>query len=91
MDGDDGALIQEAIFQQDGINWISFTYKCQADIAAEDIVPKDDEIEEARWFTKEDALGNAVSLFDIEAIHRVEEWWARQDLNLGLLVPNQQA
>jgi ADP-ribose pyrophosphatase YjhB (NUDIX family) len=44
--GDDGALIQEAIFQQDGINWISFTYKCHADIPTEDIVPKDDEIEE---------------------------------------------
>ena len=72
MGGDDGALIQEAIFQQGGINCISFTYRCQADVGAEDIVPKDDEIEEARWFTKEDALGNAVSLFDIEAIHRVE-------------------
>jgi ADP-ribose pyrophosphatase YjhB (NUDIX family) len=70
--GDDGALIQEAIFQQDGINWISFTYRCQADIPAEDIVPKDDEIEEARWFSPEEALSNAVSLFDIEAIHRVE-------------------
>ena len=70
--GDDGALIQEAIFQQDGINWISFTYRCQADIPAEEIVPKDDEIEEARWFTRKEALSNAVSLFDIEAIHRVE-------------------
>jgi ADP-ribose pyrophosphatase YjhB (NUDIX family) len=70
--GDDGALIQEAIFQQDGINWISFTYKCHADIPAEDIVPKDDEIEEARWFTRKEALNNAVSLFDIEAIQRIE-------------------
>jgi ADP-ribose pyrophosphatase YjhB (NUDIX family) len=70
--GDDGALIQEAIFQQDGINWISFTYKCHADIPAEDIVPKDDEIEEAQWFTRKEALDNAVSLFDIEAIQRIE-------------------
>ncbi|GIT41897.1 MAG: hypothetical protein Ct9H300mP10_09070 [Methanobacteriota archaeon] len=72
VEGDDGALVQEAIFQQDGINWISFTYRCQADVAAEDIVPKDDEIEEARWFTKEEALSNAVSLFDIEAILRID-------------------
>jgi ADP-ribose pyrophosphatase YjhB (NUDIX family) len=69
--GDDGALIQEAIFRQEGIDWLSFTYRCEADIPAEDIVPKDDEIEEARWFTLEEALGNAVSLFDIEAILRV--------------------
>ena len=70
VEGDDGALIQEAIFQKDGINWISFTYRSQADVAAEDIIPTDDEIEEARGFTKDEALGNAVSMFDIEAIRR---------------------
>ena len=70
--GDDGAVIQQAIFQKDGINWLSFTYRCKADIPAEDIIPKDDEIEEARWFSKEEAMNNAVSLFDIEAIRRVE-------------------
>ena len=70
--GDDGAVIQQAIFQKDGINWLSFTYRCRADIPAADIVPKDDEIEEVRWFSKEEALKNAVSLFDIEAIRRVE-------------------
>lgn len=71
-EGDDGAVIQQAIFQQDGINWLSFTYRCNADIPTENIVPKDDEIEEARWFSKDEALKNAVSLFDIEAIRRVE-------------------
>ena len=71
-EGDDGAVIQQAIFQQDGINWLSLTYRCNADIPAEDIVPKDDEIEDAKWFSKSDAMENAVSLFDIEAIRRVE-------------------
>jgi len=71
-EGEDGAVIQQAIFQQDGINWLSFTYRCNADIPAEDIVPKDDEIEDARWFSKNNALEIAVSLFDIEAIRRVE-------------------
>ena len=71
-EGDDGAVIQQAIFQQDGINWLSFTYRCNADIPTENIVPKDDEIEEARWFSKDEAMRNAVSLFDIEAIRRVE-------------------
>ena len=42
----------------------------RADIAAENIVPKDDEIEEAKWFEKEEALSVAVSLFDIEAIEK---------------------
>ena len=48
----------------------SFTYLCEADIPAGEIVPKDDEIEEARWFTKDEALSVAVSLFDIEAIQK---------------------
>ena len=33
-EGDDGAVIQQAIFQQDGINWLSFTYHGKADIPA---------------------------------------------------------
>ena len=32
----------------------------------------DDEIEEARWFSKEEALRRAVSIFDIEAIKRLD-------------------
>jgi len=64
-------IIRQEIFTPDGICWLSFTYKCEADIAAEEIVPKDDEIEEARWFTKEQALGIAVSTFDIEAIEKL--------------------
>ena len=34
---DDGAYIREEIFTDDGINWISFTYKCHADIEYEEI------------------------------------------------------
>jgi len=62
------SIIRQEIFTQDGICWLSFTYKCEAEISAEEIVPKDDEIEEAKWFDKEEALSVAVSLFDIEAI-----------------------
>ena len=69
-EGEDIALVREEIFTPDGICWLSFTYLCEADIPAEEIVPKDDEIEEARWFTKEEALSVAVSLFDIEAIQK---------------------
>ncbi len=69
--GDDGSIIQTAIFNDEGICWVSFTYRCQADISAEEIVPKDGEIEEAKWFSRDEALGRAVSLFDIEAIQRL--------------------
>ncbi|MEC8874000.1 MAG: NUDIX hydrolase [Candidatus Thermoplasmatota archaeon] len=68
--GDDESLVQTAIFNNEGINWVSFTYRCQSDIGAEEIIPKDDEIEEARWFSREEALDRAVSIFDIEAIQR---------------------
>ena len=55
-DGEDGAIVQAKIFNDEGINWVSFTYKCNADLGGQEICPKDDEIEEARWFTKEEAL-----------------------------------
>jgi len=69
-EGEGTQIVRQEVFTPDGICWLSFTYRCEADIAAEDIVPKDDEIEEARWFTKEEALQVAVSLFDIEAIQK---------------------
>ena len=66
--GEDGAIIQAKIFNDEGINWVSFTYKCNTDLENQEISPKDDEIEEARWFNKEEALSVAVSEFDIDAI-----------------------
>ena len=69
---DDGAYIREEIFTDDGINWISFTYKCHADIEHKEITPKQDEIEEAMWFNISDAIDNAVSIFDIEALNRLK-------------------
>lgn len=70
LPGDDGGLVQTAIFNEEGINWVSFTYSCNTDLDGQEIVPKDDEIERADWFSKEDALKIAVSMFDIEAINR---------------------
>ena len=64
-----GAIIQSKIFNDEGINWVSFTYKCEDDLHGQKITPKDDEIEEARWFPKEEAIRVAVSEFDIEAIN----------------------
>jgi len=70
-EGNQDTIIRQEIFTPDGICWLSFTYRCDADIPAENIVPKDDEIEEAKWFTRDEALSIAVSTFDIEAIEKL--------------------
>jgi len=71
--GDDGVIIQNEIFNEEGINWLSFTYSCITDLEGQEIHPKDGEIEEAKWFTLEEALAIAVSKFDISAISRIRE------------------
>ncbi len=71
IEGDDVSMVQTAIFNEEGINWVSFSYKCETDLDGQEIIPKDDEIEEARWFSKDEALKIAVSVFDIEAIKKL--------------------
>ena len=71
VDGDEDNIVQTAIFNEEGINWVSFTYKCNSDLDHQEIIPKDDEIEEARWFTVKDALSVAASMFDIDAIRKL--------------------
>jgi 8-oxo-dGTP pyrophosphatase MutT (NUDIX family) len=66
----DGAIIREEIFNEDGVNWVSFTYRCNGEFGSDELTPKNDEIEEARWFSKSEALEVAVSIFDIEAIQK---------------------
>ena len=43
----------------------------RGDFEERDIIPKDDEIEEARWFSIPEAIDKAVSIFDIEALKRL--------------------
>jgi len=69
--GGQGNFVQSEIFNEEGINWVSFTYKCEEDLVGQEVVPKDDEIEDAQWFSREEALNLAVSLFDIEAIKKL--------------------
>ena len=71
IDGDDLGVVQTEIFNEEGINWVSFTYRCETDLGDQEITPKDDEIEKAEWFSKEVALNKAVSKFYIEAIKRL--------------------
>ena len=67
IDPNDIVQIAERIFTSEGIQFLSFTYKCKID---GDVTfnPKADEIEEARWFSMDQALANAASLFDVEAL-----------------------
>ncbi|MDE0708217.1 MAG: NUDIX domain-containing protein [Candidatus Poseidoniales archaeon] len=63
--------IAERIFTSEGIQFLSFTYKC--DVADKlSFTPKADEIEEIRWFPIEEALARAASLFDVEALRSLE-------------------
>ena len=68
IDGDSGVIIQQNIFTNEGINWLSFTYRTKVNLSIDKIEPKKGEIEEVRWFSRENALRNSVSLFDKEAI-----------------------
>ena len=70
---DDGPLIiSERIFTSEGIQFLSLTYKCEIPENVE-FSPKEDEIEEARFFTISDALTRAASLFDVEALRLLED------------------
>ena len=63
--------IAERIFTSEGIQFLSFTYKCEIQ---NKIVfnPKEDEIEDVRWFTIDDALARAASLFDVESLRLLQ-------------------
>ena len=68
---DDLVQIDERIFTSEGIQFLSFTYTCtvQTDPTFN---PKQDEIEEVRWFTIDEALARAASLFDVEALRSLQ-------------------
>ena len=67
IDEKDIVQIAERIFTSEGVQFLSFTYKghIEGDVQFN---PKADEIEEARWFSMQQALANAASLFDVEAL-----------------------
>ena len=67
IDEQDIVQIAERIFTSEGVQFLSFTYKCVVNTELH-FNPKPDEIEEARWFPIEEALANAASLFDVEAL-----------------------
>ena len=67
--GDDGLFIQHEIFNEQGISWVSFTYKCIINKEIEKFNLKKDEIDEVRWFSIDEAKSVSVSPFDINSIN----------------------
>ena len=65
--GDELSMVQERIFNIEGIDWVSFTYLIEVD-AEINFKLKPDEVEEIRWFDLEDAVEVAASIFDLDAI-----------------------
>jgi len=64
---DDIVQIADRIFTSEGIQFLSFTYKCNVD-GELNFKLKEDEIEDVRWFSIDDALAQAASLFDVESL-----------------------
>jgi len=64
--------ITQQIFNDEGISFVSFTYQSTWNGDIEDLNLLTEEISEAAWFSKNDALANAVSYFDLEAIKSID-------------------
>ena len=71
IDADNLLQIAERIFTSEGIQFLSFTYRCEIKNQPT-FKPKQDEIEEVRWFTIDEALARAASLFDVEALRSLQ-------------------
>jgi len=61
-------VITQKIFNDEGISFVSFTYQATWNGDINQLVLQTEEIEEASWFSSEDALENAVSFFDSQAL-----------------------
>ena len=65
---DDAPVITQKIFNDEGVSFVSFTYQSTWNGTLEDMKLLEEEISDAAWFSKNEALANAVSYFDSEAI-----------------------
>ena len=61
-------IITQKIFTDEGISFVSFTYRSRWSGDIKTLELQTEEISEVKWFAREDALLNAVSYFDLEAL-----------------------
>ena len=64
----DAPFVMQRIFTNEGISFVSFTYRANWLGDDAEIKLKENEIEEFAWYSKEEALSIAVSGFDYSAI-----------------------
>ena len=65
---EDAPLITQRIFTDDGISFVSFTYRAEWNGNDSQIKLKENEIADFAWLTAKEALSRAVSGFDIAAL-----------------------
>ena len=68
---EDAPVITQRIFTEEGVSFVSFTYRATWLGNNEQIIPKENEIAEFAWFSPKEALANSISGFDIEALRRL--------------------
>ena len=61
-------VITQNIFNDEGISFVSFTYQATWNGDINQLTLQTEEIEEASWFSPDEALENAVSFFDSQAL-----------------------
>ena len=61
-------VITQRIFNDEGVSFVSFTYRSTWNGNLEELTLQTEEISEAAWFTPEDAFHKAVSYFDRQAL-----------------------
>lgn len=68
---DDAPIVTQKIFTNDGISFVSFTYKAEWNGDDSEISLKEDEISDYVWLTPSEALSRAVSGFDAAALRHL--------------------
>lgn len=61
-------VVTQHVFNDEGISFVSFTYRATWNGELDELTLQTEEISEAAWFTPEEAYGQAVSHFDREAL-----------------------
>ena len=65
------SIVEQNIFTDEGISFVSFTYRVEIQSPNLEFSLKEDEIEAVDWFSQSEAIANAVSWFDITAIEKL--------------------
>jgi len=68
---DDWCVISQNIFSEQGVSFVSFTYRLNVDYKSLDIELKPDEMSDFGWFHPEKAVNLSASWFDKTAIDRL--------------------